>query len=545
MLTSKQEAYCLKRNEGLSQRQAYKAAYPASLKWTDNAVDCAASKLEANAKVLQRLNELRAKTAKKAILDKSKYLKGLDQLFNASTSAVGHDLREYGTVSQSASKTMMETAKILLPYAEAEEAKDAPVEFSRDFAMLIQPDFFDFHRRFQLGKDDDFWLTGGRGSCKSSTASLELVYHLERNPKEHGLCLMKYGTNLRTGIKGQVDWAIDMLGVSDHWDSTHQPLELTNTSTGQKIYFRGCDDPRKLKSSVKPPFGHVGVVLYEEADLFKGMQEIRNVNQTLSRGGRTRRIYCFNPPRSRLSWINKHVESLRDMGKAVYSSNYRNVPVEWLGETFLNDAEQLRLEDEQAFLHEYMGEPVGMGTEVFDRVEFRAITDDEIASFDNPVLGQDFGWYPDPWAFTCSEWRQGGRTLLTWHEEGGCKLQPNEQAERLLVFFKAHRLDGEPVFSDDADPQSIQAQYGMGVNARPANKGNLRAASYKFLQSAHWVIDPQRCPKLAAEVRAMEYEVTKDGEVLNKIPDGNDHYVDATRYAIMRMARRGREAYRE
>ena len=99
--------------------------------------------------------------------------------------------------------------------------------------------------------------------------------------------------------------------------------------------------------------------------------------------------------------------------------------------------------------------------------------------------------------------------------------------------------------SDDAEPQDIQAQRSEGVNARAAEKGGMRDASYKFLQSCHWVIDPERCPKLAEEVRKMEYEVNRDGEVLNTIPDGNDHYIDATRYALMRNVKRARTAYKE
>ena len=545
MLTPKQETYCLKRNEGLSQRQAYRAAYPKSGSWKDATVDNKAYALEKKGEVLARINELRSKTAKKAILDKSKYLSGLDQLFNASANVMGANVKSGNGIDRYASRAMMETAKVLLPYAEAMERQEESPAFSADFALLIQPDFFKAHRDIANDVSSDFWFLGGRGSTKSSAASLEVVNHVERNRDQHAVVLMKYATNLRQGVLPQIEWAIDMLGVSDHWETTKSPMEITNTETGQKIFFRGCDDPKKLKSSIKTPFGHVGIIMFEEADLFNGMAEIRSVNQTLSRGGKTKRIYTFNPPRSRRSWVNKHVEELRDQGKPVYESCYTNVPREWLGETFFDDAEQLKAEDEQAYRHEYLGEPVGNGTDVFDRVEFRTITDEEIVSFDNPKLGQDFGWYPDPWAFTCSEWRQSGRTLLTWYEDGGNKLQPNEQAKRILAFLDEHNMGAEPVLSDDAAPQDIQAQRSEGVNARKAEKGGMRDASYKFLQSCHWVIDPERCPHLAAEVRAMEYEVNKDGEVLNTIPDGNDHWVDATRYSLMRNVRRSRTAYKE
>ena len=187
---------------------------------------------------------------------------------------------------------------------------------------------------------------------------------------------------------------------------------------------------------------------------------------------------------------------------------------------------------------------------MFDRVEFRTVTDEEIDAFDNMRCGQDFGWFPDPWAFTISEWQPGLRRIVTWYEDGGNKLQPNEQAARIMEALTwSDDASGESVYhaarvlSDDADPTAIAAQKDAGVSARPAGKGNMRDASYRFLQSCRWVIDPVRCPRLAKEVREMQYEQGPDGEWLNSIPDGNDHWVDATRYAFMREAR-SKRAYR-
>lgn len=547
MLTINQENYCQARHRGLTQRAAYREAYPRSRNWKDKSVDEKASTLEKNVKVSSRLNQLQRESAKAATLDKAKLISTLDSLFKGNATVAANAIKA-GGANQAANSFALNAYDRLMVEAEKAEAIDS-APFAADFALLIQPDFFAAHRVIASGTESDIWFQGGRGSCKSSDCSLELVNYLQQHPMEHGVVLMKYAVNLRQGAVSQVEWACDQLGVSDQWESTKSPLELTNVKTGQKIFFRGCDDPKKLKSSIKPPFGHVGIVWYEEADLFRGHAEIRSVNQTLSRGGKTLRLYSYNPPRSKHSWINEHVQKLKDEGKPVFMSNYLNVPREWLGETFFEDAEWLKQNDHQAYLHEYMGQPVGNGTDVFDRVEFRVITDEEIASFDNPRIGQDFGWYPDPWAFTVSEWRQSGRTLLTWYEDGGNKLQPNEQAERILQAFERIRqqhgyaLNGVQVLSDDAAPQDIAAHKAFGVNARKANKGGMREASYKFLQSAKWVIDPNRCPHLAAEVRAMEYEVNKEGEVLNTIPDGNDHWIDATRYAIMRDAARGRTAY--
>ena len=250
-----------------------------------------------------------------------------------------------------------------------------------------------------------------------------------------------------------------------------------------------------------------------------------------------------------MSWINRHIETELADDARYFASTYHDVPAEWLGEQFIADAEHLKETDELAYQHEYEGLPVGNGTEVFDRVVFREITDEEIADFDNLKAGQDFGWR-DPWAFVLSEWRQNGRMLLTYKERGGQKLTPPEQAKRIKEALTWPEQDGKiyyhniRVMSDDANPQDIASQRDCGINARRAEKGNMREASYRFLQSAQWIIDPVRCPNLAREVRNMEYEVNSDGEVLSTIPDGNDRWVDAARYSIMPMARRGRKAYR-
>lgn len=548
-LTPKQEAFVQGVISGLSQRSAYIQAYPTAAKWKPETVDSKASHLMAEDKVRARYDTLQAESAKLAKISRTKLLKRLDVLADNSEKVIKKVYAEDGRINFNAADALIKATKELLPFAEDTE-DDQEKLFIADFGLLLAPDFLKPHRMIAYREAVDYWSGGGRGSMKSSWASLEVVKDVEDNPDHHALVMMRYKNQIRDSAYAQIVWAIEKLELENDYEMPESRLVIKKKSTGQMIYFKGCDSPNKVKG-IKPKFGYIGILWVEEADMFRGMAELRKVRQSAIRGGDDFiRIYTFNPPRSKQCWINEHIQQLKDHGKPYFESNYLRAPKEWLGEQFIEDAEELKRIDPQAYEHEYLGIPVGLGGDVFERVEFREITDEEIATFDNLKSGQDFGWWPDPWAWVLSEWQAGNRTLLTFKEDGGNKLQPNEQAQRIYENLIWSDEDGEdPVYhhirvlSDDSNPQHIAAQRAEGIDTRAAGKGNLRMNSYEWLASIKWVIDPNRCPRLAKEVREMQYEQNTDGEWLNSIPDGNDHWVDAVRYSVMDIVRKARKAY--
>lgn len=543
------ETYAQQRAAGKTQRQAMLVAYPQRVSWKPETVEREANKLEHDARVSHRLTALKERAANKVTITRAQVLSGMGETFVKGTESIHSDgISQVGVQAVSAiGRTLLDA----LP-EEHEAASDVPPS---DFALLIAPPFLPMHRHIADGTEDDFWLPGGRSSGKSSAVSLEIVDGIMHHDDRSALVVMKNGVDIRDSAWEQVHWAIDALGFSDAFDERPSLRRIVRKQTGQAIVFRGCDKPDKTKSIKAPTGTYFAYFWSEESDLFNGMGELRTVIQSVTRGAPRDaafvRFHTFNPPRSLDSWANRETTARLDSGRPVYPSTYLDMPDEWIPDKTRGDAAQLKADDEQAYDHEWLGEAVGIGGEVFDRVEFRAVTDAEIASFERPMAGQDFGWWPDPWAMTLSDWQPGTRTLVSWREDGGNKLTPPQSAERAKVVLTwADAPDEKPymhnilVQSDDAAPEQISAQRAEGVNARAAEKGNMRMASYRWLASVHWVIDPQRCPHLADEVRAKMHVQNRDGTWQEDIEDGDDHWIDATRYAVMPLVRRYRQAYR-
>ena len=379
-------------------------------------------------------------------------------------------------------------------------------------------------------------LSGGRGSLKSSAVSLLVPLLLVSNPNTHALVLRKVGNTIRDSVFAQYIWAIDRMGMAAYWESKVSPLELTYKPTGQKILFRGADDPMKIKS-IKVPFGYIAVTHFEEKDQFAGRAEIRNILQSTMRGGsKFWNFESYNPPISRDNWAN--IDSLEDRpDRMCVKTTYLQAPPEWLGEQFLIEAEHLRDTNERAYRHEYLGEPTGTGGNVFENIVEREVTDKEISSFDRIYNGLDWGYYPDPWAFNRMQYDAAQRRLIIFDELWAQKKGNRETADMLI----GHGISAaDRIIADSAEPKSVSDYKSYGLDCRGALKGpNSVEYSMKWLQSLNEiVIDRRRCPHSYQEFITYEYERNKDGEIISGYPDGNDHHISAVRYALESVWRR-------
>jgi PBSX family phage terminase large subunit len=305
-------------------------------------------------------------------------------------------------------------------------------------------------------------------------------------------------------------------------------MEIIYIPTGQKIIFRGADNPVKIKS-LRLRKGYFRYVWYEEADEFQ-IEDIRSINQTLLRGGDGYKvIYTYNPPRSRKAWVHDYRHNPPDSWET-HHSTFLGVPREWLGEQFILEAESLQQRNETAYRHEYLGEEVGTGGEVFTNLTIRTIGKDEIARFDRLKRGLDFGFAADPSHYTVAHYDSTRKRLYIFYEVHKAGMSNSLLARAI----KEENTMNSPVTADSADPRTINELRNLGLLITGAKKGpDSVEYGIKFLASLDAIIiDPQRCPNTAREFSG--YELVPDGNDGFKAgyPDKDNHSIDAVRYAL-------------
>lgn len=403
-------------------------------------------------------------------------------------------------------------------------------------AIHISKAFVDLNRIIDDGKSHDIMLPGGRGSSKSSYWGEKIVELLENHPNWCAIVIRRVANTLNQSVKPQIEWGIDKLSetnsrIKNDWHIPKSDYDITKKSTNQKIYLRGADDPGKIKSIKPPPGKYLAVIVYEEFDQMNGMEDVRKINQSVKRGGDVFLEFdVFNTPKSKQHFANKEM-LIPKKDRIIVHSTYLDVPKEWLGEKFIDDADWLKENNYTAYEHEYLGVAVGEGGAVFENLEIREITDEEIKSFDRIYNGVDWGWYPDPWAFNRVHLDIARRTLYIFDEAEENK-KSNRQTADILINEKG-LTSADLITCDGAEKKSTADYRTFGLFARDAEKGPGSVEySMKWLASLFKiVIDPVRCPRTAKEFNDYELEKDKEGNIITGYPDKNNHHIDAVRYA--------------
>lgn len=233
-------------------------------------------------------------------------------------------------------------------------------------------------------------LRGGRNSFKSSVIAIMLVYMMllmiVKGKKANIVVIRKVGNTIRDSVFNKIQWAIGKFGMLDHFRMTVSPFKITHKGTGSTFYFYGSDDFQKLKSN---DIDDIIAVWYEEAAEFGSPEEFDQTNVTFMRQkhelvNHVKFFWSYNPPRNPYHWINEWSDGMvGEHDYLVHDSNYLNDELGFVTEQMLADIERIKKNDFDYYRYIYLGEPVGLGTNVYNINLFKPL--DELPDNDRII----------------------------------------------------------------------------------------------------------------------------------------------------------------
>ncbi|QGF21706.1 large terminase subunit [Bacillus phage vB_BcM_Sam112] len=406
--------------------------------------------------------------------------------------------------------------------------KKKPIKLKK----LFNKNFIKIWQMVKINKYLKFVLKGGRGSAKSTHIAMFIILLMQMFPITF-LCVRKVGNTLAESCYEQLKEAIEMLDVGEHWHVNKLPLRLTYKPRGNSIIFRGADDPAKIKSIKVSKFPLAGLWVEELAE-FKNADEVSVIEKSVLRGILPHGMkyiffYSYNPPKRKQNWVNEAYETVNIAPNTyVHHSSYLENP--HVSSDFIEEAEALKEKSPLKYRWEMLGEAIGSGVVPFDNLEFRKITDEEFAAFDNIKQGNDWGYANDPNAFVQWHYDKTRRTIYAMREIYGVKISNRELAEGI----KKIKADNNMTIADSAEPKSVDEVKLYGVKMKGAKKGPGSVEhGEKWLDDLDKiVIDPDRTPEIYREFKNVDYKVDAQGKPMNKLQEEENHTIDATRYAF-------------
>ena len=399
---------------------------------------------------------------------------------------------------------------------------------------LLAAKFYDVWRASKSKDILNVVCSGGRGSGKSSNVAHIITQLLMRYPV-NAVGIRKIDNTLEQSVYEQMKWAIEEQKVTHLFKFNKSPLRITYMPRGNYMVFRGAQYPERIKSLKDSRFPFA-IAWVEELAEFRTEEEVTTITNSLLRGEldeglQYKFFFTYNPPKRKQSWVNKKYGTQFVSGNTfVHHSTYLDNP--FIAKEFIKEAEETKKKNEMKYRWEYMGEAIGSGITPFNNLEFREITDEEAANFDNIRNGLDFGYATDPLAFVRWHYDKKHNGIYAIDEFYGQKIS-NRQAAN---WIKSRGYQSDRIGADSAEPKSIAELHGdfnipkmYGVKKGPDSV----EFGERWLDDLDFIcIDPKRTPNIAREFESIDYQTDRDGNPKPRLEDKDNHAIDATRYAF-------------
>jgi len=380
-------------------------------------------------------------------------------------------------------------------------------------------DFWNFKGRYLLVK-------GSRGSKKSTTAALKIIYSMLKYPLSNSLVVRQTFNTLRDSCWKQLQWATEKLGCADKWKFTVSPLEATYLPTGQKIYFRGLDNPLSI-TSLTVAKGFLCYCWLEEAYQITSEDDFNKIDLSfrgeLPEGYYRQLIFTFNPWSDKVWFKKRFFDVPNDNNHLCLTTTYKCN--EWLDKTDIDIFEDMKVKYPRRYRIEGEGEwGISEGL-IFDNWE---VKDFDRENLDLPLwIGLDFGW-EDPTAISILRVDESTKTLYFCEEYYHNHKTLDQVAQWLIDNGYSKSL----IMCDSAEPRSIVELTKLGIlRAKPAAKGKGSIMEgIRKLQEYHIIIHPS-CSNAEIEFSNYTFDKDKMGQWIDNPIDDFCHLIDAARYA--------------
>lgn len=380
--------------------------------------------------------------------------------------------------------------------------------------------FWNFKGRYRVCK-------GSRASKKSKTTALWYITNMMKYPDANLLVIRKTYRTLKDSCFTELKWAISRLKVDAWWDIKESPLELTYKPTGQKIYFRGLDDPLKV-TSITVEKGVLCWAWLEEAYEIMSESDFDTLDESI-RGEVPEGLFkqwtiTFNPWNEH-HWLKKRFFDVNDDNILAMTTNY--LCNEWLDDSDKKLFESMKKNNPRRYAVAGLGNWGIVDGLVYENWTERAFTLDEIKQC-KTRSGLDFGYTNDPTAFFVGFLDLDAKKLYVWdefYEKGMSNKAINDKI--LAMGYSKERITG-----DSAEPKSIDELKSMKLRIKGAKKGKDSVMNgVQWIQDLEIIIHP-RCTNFITEISNYTWETDKFGNKLNKPIDDFNHLMDAMRYAL-------------
>ena len=385
-------------------------------------------------------------------------------------------------------------------------------------------DFWNFKGRYRVCK-------GSRASKKSKTTALFFIYSMMKYPGANLLVIRKVYRTLKDSCFTDLKWAINRLQVNDYWDIKESPLEMVYIPTGQKILFRGLDDPLKV-TSITVETGNLCWAWLEEAYEINKEQDFNMLDESIRgkiEGPLYKQITLTLNPWNERHWIKKRFFDVKDENVMAKTTNY--MCNEWLDESDKKLFEDMKKNNPRRYQVAGLGNWGIVEGLVYENWEEKEFDVNEISKRKGvkSAFGLDFGYTNDPSAFFCGLIDVANKEIYVFDEIYKNAMKNRQIAEEII----RKGYGKEKIVADSQEPKSIDELYDLGLKGiRKSRKGKDSINNgVQYIQDYKIIIHP-RCVNFITEISNYMWDKDKFDNPINKPVDDFNHLMDAMRYAL-------------